>query len=87
MQNQEQQSEPMDMTALEPTTELLLNLTDEQTKNSTQVRVQLFNKEDQVTLVQQVTEASLKALIALGMVEESAVELKSQIHTITYRKQ
>ena len=86
-QPQTESGQPMDTTALEPTTELQLKLEDVQTKNTVTVQVQLFNKEDQLTLVQRVTEASVQALVRMGLVEPEAVEMKTQIHTIAYRKQ
>ena len=81
-QSEDQESQP----ELQPVTELTLNLEDPQTKNSTQVKIQLFSPEDQATLVKKATEAMLQALINLGMVDRDMLELKTEIHTRVYRK-
>ena len=71
---------------LKPETTLTLKLEDQDTKNQATVQIQLFQREDQLKLVQEVVQASMTALIRMGMVDPQALELKTQIHTLIYRK-
>ena len=86
--NQEQVNQEQEQSSIAPEIKgkvnLKLHLSDQDTDNQTTVAINLYSNEDKLEIVRQATQATLRALIAMGYIDKKDVELDTRVHTITY---